>query len=58
MNENGQDSYTFELKDLNYNDLYSVYNSMNDFIIFLTKARDSVELVKEEKEESEKKEES
>lgn len=49
-----QDSvtYTFELKDLSYLDLYTVYKEMTEFITFLQKSKDSAEVIKEEKEES------
>jgi len=49
-----QDSvtYTFELKDLSYSDLYTVYKDMIDFMTFLKKSKDSAEVIKEDKEES------
>lgn len=43
-------TYTFELKDLNYNDLYTTYTEMVDFLNFLTKNMESAEVVKEENE--------
>ena len=45
-------TYTFELKDLSYSDLYEIYIEMNDFITLMKKNRDSAEVIKDEKEES------
>lgn len=50
MNNKGTVTYTFELKDLSYSDLFEVYKEMIDFVAFLTKSRDSAEVIKEEKE--------
>ena len=58
MNDKGDTSYTFELKDLNYNDLCDVYKSMVDFVAFLKKSKDGAEVVKDENEEKEDKGES
>ncbi len=53
MDNEGTVSYTFELKDLSYNDLFEVYKSMTEFVLFLKKSKDGAEVVKdEEKEES------
>ena len=41
-------TYTFELKDLSYSDLYIVYKEMIDFIALMKKNYDTAEVVKEE----------
>ncbi len=55
MNEKGEMTYTFELKDLSYKELFDVYKSLDEFISFLIKSRDNAEVVKDE--EDDKKEE-
>lgn len=51
MNEKGDTTYSFELKDLSYKELFEVYKSMGEFISFLTKSRDNAEVVADEEEE-------
>ena len=60
MNEKGDMTYTFELKDLSYKELFDVYRSMDEFVSFLIKSRDNAEVVKDEEDtkEEENKEES
>lgn len=59
MNEKGDMTYTFELKDLSYKELFAVYRSMDEFISFLIKSRDNAEVVKDEEDtKEEEKEES
>ena len=48
MNEKGDMTYTFELKDLSYKELFDVYRSMDEFVSFLIKSRDNAEVVKDE----------
>ncbi len=48
MNEKGDMTYTFELKDLSYKELFDVYKSMDEFVSFLIKSRDNAEVVKDE----------
>ena len=48
MNEKGDVTYTFELKDLSYKELFDVYKSIDEFVTFLIKSRDNAEVVKEE----------
>lgn len=50
MNEKGDMTYTFELKDLSYKELFDVYRSMDEFVSFLIKSRDNAEVVKDEEE--------
>lgn len=50
MNEKGDMTYTFELKDLSYKELFAVYRSMDEFVSFLIKSRDNAEVVKDEEE--------
>ena len=50
MDNKGKVTYKFELKDLTYLELYEVYKEMIEFVSFLTKTRDTEEVVKEEKE--------
>ena len=49
MDNKGKVTYKFELKDLTYLELYEVYKEMIEFVSFLTKTRDTAEVVKEEK---------
>ena len=59
MNEKGDMTYTFELKDLSYKELFAVYRSMDEFVSFLIKSRDNAEVVKDEEDtKEEEKEES
>lgn len=59
MNEKGDMTYTFELKDLSYKELFDVYRSMDEFVSFLIKSRDNAEVVKDEEDtKEEEKEES
>jgi hypothetical protein len=59
MNEKGDMTYTFELKDLSYKELFDVYKSMDEFVSFLIKSRDNAEVVKDEEDtKEEEKEES
>lgn len=60
MNEKGDMTYTFELKDLSYKELFAVYKTIDEFVSFLIKSRDNAEVVKEEEDtkEEENKEES
>lgn len=59
MNEKGNMTYTFELKDLSYKELFDVYRSMDEFVSFLIKSRDNAEVVKDEEDtKEEEKEES
>ena len=59
MNEKGDVTYTFELKDLSYKELFAVYRSMDEFVSFLIKSRDNAEVVKDEEDtKEEEKEES
>lgn len=51
MSENGDTTYSFELKDLSYRELYDVYSLMCEFISFLTKSRDNAEVIPDEEEE-------
>ena len=55
MDEKGEITYSFELKDLSYKELCDVYKSMSSFITFLRKSKDDAEVVSdnEEKEEEE-----
>ena len=50
MNEKGDMTYTFELKDLSYKELFDVYRSMDEFVSFLIKSTDNAEVVKDEEE--------
>ena len=50
MDEKGDMTYTFELKDLSYKELFDVYRSMDEFVSFLIKSRDNAEVVKDEEE--------
>ena len=58
MNEKGDTTYSFELKDLSYKELFEVYSMMDEFITFLTKSRENAEVVPDEEEEEKSEEES
>jgi hypothetical protein len=47
MEEQTENKYTFELKDLSYNDLMNVYNNMITFVKFLKKEEETAEIEKD-----------
>ena len=46
-------TYTFELKDLSYSDLYIVYKEMLEFLTLMKKNMDNAAVIKEENGEAE-----
>ena len=48
MDEKGTVTYTFELKDLSYADLFDVYQEMRDFVAFLLKEKENAQVVTDE----------
>ena len=52
MSRQDEVTYTFELKDLSYSDLYMVYKEMVDFVAYIKKNMETATVIKEENEES------
>lgn len=47
MDEKGKVTYTFELKDLSYSDLYAVYIEMVNFLKYLNVEKNNAQVVKD-----------